>query len=122
MVRAVRFAPWIDAALVLRSVLRRIPATRGEIEPADERDGIVDDDDLLMLRAGDRVAAVQAEAKAPVRAPRQSKARHELALQRVDDGEIPIEHVDAQRAAPAHQTIEKCTDQILGAGAGIFRV
>ena len=38
---------------------RRVPAIGREVEPAEERDGVVDDDDLLVVAGAERMLAVK---------------------------------------------------------------
>ena len=49
------------AVLILRRVLARVPAARGQVDAAAERDRIVDDHDLLVMRAADRMRVVVAK-------------------------------------------------------------
>jgi hypothetical protein len=72
-------APWIA-----RVVRRRIAALDGEIDAADERERIVDTDDLLMVRGDERVLSVEAEVDPGMRLPvverllqRATRAEHE---------------------------------------------
>ena len=51
-----------------------VPALAGEVEPAAERDRIVDDDDLLMVRPAGRMRVVELEMNTAMRFPTPSRA------------------------------------------------
>ena len=59
----------IDAARIVEPMLARVPAPGGQIEPARERDRVVDHDDLLVLRGAERKVVVEAEADSAVAFP-----------------------------------------------------
>ena len=54
----------VDAPAVVDLVLRRVPATAGQIQAARESHASVDDDDLLMLGGAERHLVVEAEVHA----------------------------------------------------------
>ena len=88
------------ASRIVGPVLGGVPALAGEIQPADEGKPIVDDDDLLMVRPGERVGVVEPEVDAPVRLPAEAVDRRQLAVGGVQHRIVPVEHVDVQ-ALPA---------------------
>ncbi len=98
------------AVLVLRRVLARVPAARRQIDAAAERDRVVDDHDLLMMRAAGRMRVVVAKADPAVRLPRQAIQRRPLAVEPEDHRVIPDQDVDLQLAAAAHQVVEKVAE------------
>ena len=112
VIRAVRPAPRVDPPRIVRIVRRRVPPRRGEIEPADERHCIVDDDDLLVLRASQRMMVVETEVEARVGAARPAMKRQDLALQGIDDREVPIENADTQRSTAPDQAVEERPDLV----------
>src|SRR5947208_620648 len=86
--RAAALAVGVEAQRVVGRMARRVPAPLREIEAADERDGIVDHDDLLVMRRGHGMARVEAEHQSPMRAPVELVHRQPFALQRVQHREI----------------------------------
>ena len=103
---AVRHAPRI-----LRQVLRAIPAAHGEVDAADEGERIVDDDDLLVMRARHRMRVVVAQVHAPGRRPAEAVERREFPIGAEHHRVIPVEHVDVQRMAASDQVVEEIADQ-----------
>jgi hypothetical protein len=98
-------------------MLAGVPATRCQIDAAAESDRIVDDDDLLMMRAADRMRVVVPETDPAMRLPRQAVQRRPLAVEPEDHRVIPDQDVDLQLAAAAHQVIEKAADLQLAVAA-----
>ena len=62
-----------DALCVLGRVITGVPAPAGQIDAAAEGDAIVDHDDLLVMRAADRMRIVVAEVHAMMRLPAQAR-------------------------------------------------
>ena len=79
----------------------------GQVDAATERQRVVDDDDLLVVRAADRVMVVEAEAHLARHAPAQSPPRQRIPLEGVERGVIPDEHVAAKLRTPAHDEGEQ---------------
>jgi len=102
----------IDAAGVVGAVLRRVPAACREIEAADERDRVIDHDDLLVMRRTERMAAVEAEVEARMAAPRAREERERLALERVDHRKIPGEDVDVQLRTTIEQAEQELAERV----------
>ena len=94
--RRVRHAAMVDPVRIISAVAARIPTHPGQVVTADEGDGIVDNDDLLMMGCTDRVLIVETERQPPMRTPVKFEDRQPFALHRVEHGEIPREHVAAQ--------------------------
>ena len=57
----VRLAGGVDAIGLVGPVGGQVPAADGQVQPARERDLVVDHHDLLVVRRPQRVGAVQAE-------------------------------------------------------------
>ena len=68
----------------------------GQIDAAAERELIVDDDDLLMMRAADGMTIVEAESHVRVHPPAQPPSRQRVALERVERGVVPDQDVAAK--------------------------
>ena len=85
---------------LVAGVLGGVPAAVSEIETSDECDGIVHDDDFLMMRCAERMLVVQAEVQAPMRAPVELVYGQPFAIEREDHREIPGKDMHLQ-AAPA---------------------
>ena len=109
--RRTRLAARVAPPRIVGQVFRRIPAAVGQIDPADKGDGIIDDDDFLVVRRPDRMRAVQLEVHAPVRTPAELVARQHLAIRRVRHGEIPVQNVDVQLARPLGQCVEELVER-----------
>ena len=64
-------ASHIHTKRFISAMRRRIPAAVGQIEPAHERDGIVHNDNFLMVRTAERMCAVEpkVQPRAQMRAP-----------------------------------------------------
>jgi hypothetical protein len=88
-------------------VLRSIPAVPGQIEPADERHPVIHHHEFLVVRGADRVVVVEGEAEPPVAAPAEAQGGEGLPLESIQQGEVPIEDVDAQLLAPGHHGIQE---------------
>ena len=104
-----------DASRIVRAVVRGVPAPRREVEPAHEREPVVDDDDLLVVRARERVAAVEPEVHPPMALPAEAVQRRELAVGAEDHRIVPVEHVDAQLAAPPCEVVQELAERRAGA-------
>ncbi len=61
----------IDARWVTNEVPGGIPARTGQIEATDEGNGVVDNDDLLVMRGTDRMVRIHEEMQPAVRRPSQ---------------------------------------------------
>ena len=71
-----------------------------QVDAAAERQLVVDDDDLLMMRGADGMVVVEAEADASRHAPAQAPARERIALERVERAVVPRQDVAPQVRAP----------------------
>src|SRR5687768_15806190 len=79
----------------------RVPSMTGEIDATRKGELIVNNDDLLMMRAADRVTIVKAEPHVAMCAPAQLPPRPRVALERVERGVIPDQDVAAQLRPPS---------------------
>src|SRR5262249_4432551 len=86
------------AMLVVGRVIACVPAAAGEIDAAVERHGVVDDHDLLVVRAADRVRVVVAELHATVWLPAEPVERPPLAVQAEQHRIVPDEDADLEPA------------------------
>ena len=105
------------ATRLVGSMLRRVPALAGQVDASAKRDRIVDDDDLLVMRAAGRMRVVELQVHAPMRfpAPSPSHGRRRFAIRRVDHREVPVEHVDVKVAPATCQVVQIAAE--LGARA-----
>jgi hypothetical protein len=103
MVRRIEATDGIDSAWIVRQVLRRIPAVFRYIQTADESDGVIDNDNLLVVRCAQRMAAIEAEMNPSVRLPWVTVERNDFTIRGIDHGKVPQQHVDAQLAIAPHQ-------------------
>jgi hypothetical protein len=69
MVRRIKSAKGIDSVRILRQVIRCIPAMLRYIQSTGKRNGIINDDDLLMMRCAYRMTAVETKMDPSVGAP-----------------------------------------------------
>ncbi len=85
-----------------------VPALAGEVEPAAERDRIVDDDDLLMVRPAGRMRIVELEMNTPMRFPTPPETHFDgrFPIVRIDHREVPVENIDVQVAPSACEVVE----------------
>ena len=80
MHRAIHTAVRADAPFVVGLVILRVPAIDGQIHSPDKRDRVVDAHDFLMVRAIDRMRAVEAQCDARMILPgRPEEERHRRA-------------------------------------------
>ncbi len=99
------------AARIVREVLGRVPAAQREVDAAHESDGIVDEDDFLVLAAGDRMRIVVTQTHPVVRRPAEAVERRNLAIGAEHDGIVPVQHVDAQAAAAPDEEVQELAEQ-----------
>jgi hypothetical protein len=76
-----------------------VPAVAGQIDAAAERELVVDDDDLLMVTAGDGVPIVKSKPYVPRHPPSQPPSRQRIALERVERSVVPRQNVAAKLGA-----------------------
>ena len=89
MVWGIKPAKGIHSLGILRQVIRRVPAMFRYIQSAGKRDGIIDDDDFLMMRRTQRMVAVEAKMDPSVTAPGMAIKRNDFAIGGIDHREIP---------------------------------
>jgi hypothetical protein len=107
VIRRIHATPAVDAARILRQMLRGVPARVRHVHAPDERDLVVDDHELLVMGSRERMARVEPEVDAPVRVPAEANDRQQLAIERVQHREVPLEHPHVQRAAARRQRVEQ---------------
>ena len=110
MIRPVRLADRRRPRRFLEPVRARVPAMAGQIDAAAERELVVDDDDLLMVRAADGMAIVEAEPDAARHPPAEPPSRERIALERVERAVVPGQDVAAQVRAPAGDEREQLVE------------
>ena len=119
--RVVGIAARVAAQRVVGFVLGGVPAPDGDVEPAGEGDGVVDDDQLLVLRGAERHRVVEAEAHAARRIPAEGIGGEQLALGCVEHGEVPEQQRDFEPRTLVDQRREKIRQPlgiaVLGAAA-----
>jgi hypothetical protein len=96
----------VDPSDVVKPMLGRIPSSSGQIQPADEGDGIIDHNDFRMMRGAQRVVAVHMEMHARMPSPTRTKKRKRFALERENHREIPDQDMDLQIRPPHCQIVE----------------
>jgi hypothetical protein len=92
-----------------------------DVHPAHECDLVVDRDDLLVLRSTDRVARIEPEMHAPMRAPTELHQRQQLAVERIEHREVPFEHARVEPTVPRHERVEH-RSQLVRQSEGIVRL
>ncbi len=83
-------------ANILVKMSARIPAVGSHVDPAADREIVIDDDDLLVVAGADRVRGIVLEIDPILERPADQVEHHQPAKQRFDEREIPLEDVDAQ--------------------------
>ena len=96
MERSVGLTVRRHAVRVVPAMLGRIPARVGQVAPSREGDGVVDHDDLLVMRGSSRQLAVHLEAKARAPGPRQIEVWQPLSLQQEYHRVVPVEQIYVQ--------------------------
>jgi hypothetical protein len=92
---------------IARLVVAGVPALVGEVQAAHERELVVDHDDLLVVRSGDRVRVVEAKIDAAVGAPREARGRRDLAVDAEHHRVVPVEDLHLQPALAAREAVEE---------------
>ncbi len=110
--RPVRHAVLVAAARIVGRMRGRVPAGARQVEPADEREPVVDHDELLVMRRAARMRIVEPEPDAAMRAPAGPIHGRPVALQRVDHREVPREHVDAQIVAGGRERVQEGRERV----------
>src|SRR5262245_22389100 len=94
------------------SMCAGVPPMTSEVDPATERELVVDHDDFLMVRAAERDAIVETELHAAGCAPPELPSREGIAFERVERRVVPDQDVAAQMGPPSRdepqQVIESC--------------
>src|SRR5512132_529560 len=84
MVRRIKSAKGIHSARILRQVIRRVTEMFRYVQSAGKRDGIIDDDNLLMMRRAQGMAAVEPKMDPSVGAPGMGIKWNDLAIGGID--------------------------------------
>ena len=102
-----------------RVVGRRIPTANGEVESSGKRQGVVDHDNLLVMRGPDGVGTVQLEYQPGMRAPGEPVGGQPLTLERIDERKVPAEGVHLELGAAGQGVIQQLEQR---EGRGAFRM
>src|SRR5215831_9424548 len=97
----------IDPSRIVGNMIRRIPTTIGDVEPAGKCQRIVHHDDFLMMRRAQGMAAVEKKMNSSVGSPGMSIERHDLPIRRVNHREIPEQNVNVELAVAAYQLMQE---------------
>ena len=79
----------VDTPDVVGPMLGCVPSSSGEIEAADEGDGVIDYDDFRMMRGANRVIAVHVKMEPWVSRPTGTEERQHFTIEGEDHREIP---------------------------------
>ena len=82
--------------LVFVQMPARVPAVRRHVDPAAEREPVVDHHDLVMMAGADRVGPVQLEVDLAVGRPPCEAQDGRPAPEQLDGSDVPLEDVDLQ--------------------------
>src|SRR5919109_633843 len=104
----------VDTSWILGPVLGQIPAPFCQIEAADEGDGIIDDNDLRMVRSADGVIPVQAEIDSRTLPPAAAKEGNGFALQGENHRVVPDQDVSMELAPARYEPVEKSSEILRG--------
>ena len=84
------------AARLVLVVRAGVPPLGGHVDPAADRDPVVDDGDLLVMAAADGVMSVELEVDPLVRPPAGDIEQHRTAAEELDEAEAPLEYPDIE--------------------------
>ena len=107
VIRPVRLAQRRRPGRLVGPVCGGVPPMPGQVDAAAERQGVVDDDDLLVMGAADRMVVVEAESHLSGHPPAEPPSRQRIAFERVERRVIPDEDVAAQLRALSHDEGEQ---------------
>ena len=93
----------VDAPNIVRPMIRSVPASSGQIQPSDERNGVVDDDDFLVMRGADGMIAVHMKVNPRVPLPARSEEGKHFAHQRENHREVADQNVNLELWPPRGQ-------------------
>ena len=97
-------------AIIFGSMRAAVPAADGEVEATDEGHRIIDDDDLLVVRGGNRMRVVLGKTNTPPRPPAEAVEKSELAVGAEHQRVIPFQDIDPQSTAATYQPVEKIAE------------
>jgi hypothetical protein len=95
--------------LIYGQVLRRIPTVSGKVAAATEGDGIIDDQDLLMVSRTRRMYPIYSIAEPFPRQPSSGSLRSVAALDRERPGHVPDQDVNMEAGALREEAPEEVT-------------
>jgi hypothetical protein len=110
MVWRIEPAKGIHAMGILWQVIPCVPTVFGYIQSAGKRDGIIDHNDLLMMRCAYGMAAVETKMDPPMGAPGMGIKRNDFAIGGIDHREIPQQHINAESPITAHQIVQEVSE------------
>ena len=107
MKRTVNGAVRIHAQRIFDAMIAIVPARRAQIEAADEGDLAVDDDEFLMMAGVVDGGAIETKLQAIVGRPVDIPLLKPLAVETVNEAEIPGEDEHAQLGGFFTEPVEK---------------
>jgi hypothetical protein len=90
----------------------RVPTIVGHVDPTAERQGVIDDDHLLVMAGVDRVVAVEPEVNPPMPDELERQERQDLARQRCHNGTVPLQKIDPQLGSLGGARLEECAELV----------
>jgi len=97
----------IDPARIVGIVVRGIPTTVGDIETSGECDGVVNNNDFLMMRCAQGMTAVEEEVNSSMGSPGMSIERNDLSVCGINHRKIPKQNVDMDVAVATHKIMQE---------------
>jgi hypothetical protein len=108
---AVGSAIWIDPGGIVWQVLWPIPPIDRKIDPACERQGIIDANDLLVMRCVDRVPGIKLHLHARMILPGRPEQERRHRSGGVSDGEAPHENADLKFRVCLNERAQQFADR-----------
>ena len=107
--RRIKLAVGVAPSGIIQPMLGSVPAVAGQVETADERQGVVHDDELLVMRCAGRMTIVELKIEPPLGSRREPELGKPFALQREQQGEIPAQDIGVEFGARGEQRGKKIT-------------
>src|SRR5262249_16339804 len=107
MVGRIKPAEGIHSLGILWQGVPGVPAVFRGIQSTRKRDRITADHDLLLIRRPYGMVKGETEMDPSVAAPGMAIERNDFAIGRIDHGEIPQEHINAEFPIAAHQIVQE---------------
>ena len=114
----ITIATTIDPQRIIEPVTAVIPAAGAQIDTADETDGAIDYNKLLMMRGIEGVSSIVTELETIVGAPVEIPVLEPFPIEAVKHAVIPSEHEDSQRRLALAEFVEKFQKIDLTLGLG----